>query len=101
MNIESLLQNEAIKEFGAGVLIGFTLGYTFKHVFKFFVLLLGLYLIGLIYLSNKGVVQVDWQSLQSWVNYLFQGFKNFMESIKAPVASLGGFTVGFALGMKF
>ncbi|RUM31594.1 MAG: hypothetical protein DSY42_02390 [Aquifex sp.] len=101
MNFEQFLQSDAFKEFGTGALIGFTLGFTLKRVFKLFVFLVGLYLIGLIYLSNQGIVEIHWNSLESWINYLYEGFKNFAKGITAPVASLGGFAVGFAAGMKF
>ncbi|RUM28796.1 MAG: hypothetical protein DSY32_03920 [Aquifex sp.] len=101
MNFEQIMQSEAFKEFGTGALIGFTLGYTFKNLFKFFVILLGLYLITLIYLSNQGIVEIQWDNLASWVNYVFEGFRNFAKGITAPVASLGGFVVGFAAGVKF
>lgn len=99
--MEQLLQNDAFKEFGAGALIGFTLGFTLKRIFKLFVFLLGLYLISLIVLSNKGVVEIHWNNLESWVNYVFQGFNNFAKSITSPVSSLAGFAVGFAAGWKF
>lgn len=101
MNIEQILHNKAFKEFGTGALIGFTLGYTFKKLFKVFVFLLGLYLITLIYLNNQGIVEIQWDNLESWVNYVFEGFRNFARNITAPVASLGGFAVGFTAGLKF
>jgi len=100
MNFEQFLQSDIFKEFGTGALIGFTLGFTLKRVFKLFVFLIGLYLIGLIYLSNKGIAEIHWNNLESWINYLYEGFKNFVKGITAPVASLGGFTIGFATGMK-
>ena len=100
MNLDQIIGNEALRNFGVGAFIGFTLGFTLKRFFKMFVFLLGLYILSLLFLQNQGIIQLNPDALANWVNNLFQSFSNFVKGMVAPVSSLAGFTIGFAVGWK-
>jgi len=97
---EELFTGDALKNFSAGALVGFTLGFTIKRVLKLFVFLLGLYLLGLLFLHEQGIISLHPDKLAQWVKELFSSFSAFLRGIVAPVSGLAGFAVGFAVGMK-
>jgi len=100
MNWETLLNNEALRNFGAGALVGFTLGFTLKRVLKLFIFLLGLYILGLLVLHQQGVISLHPEKLAEWFNELFTSFTGFLRGLVAPLSSLAGFTIGFVAGLK-
>ncbi len=100
MNLDQIVGNETLRNFGLGAFIGFTLGFTLKRFFKLFVLLIGLYLLSLLFLQNQGIIQLNPEALANWVRGLFEGFGQFAKEIVAPVSSLAGFALGFAVGWK-
>jgi len=97
---EELLSSEPLRNFGTGLLVGFTLGFTLKRVLKLFVFLLGLYLLGLLLLHQQGIISLHPEKLAQWFNELFTSFTGFMKGLVAPLSSLAGFAVGFAAGLK-
>ncbi len=100
MNLDQIIGNEALRNFGVGAFVGFTLGFTLKRFFKMFIFLIGLYILSLLFLQNHGVIQLNPDTLANWVNSLFESFSNFVKGMITPVSSLAGFTIGFAVGWK-
>ena len=92
--------SDFLTNFGAGAFVGFTLGFTLKRFFNLFVFLLGLYILSLLFLQSKGIINIHPEALAGWVKGLFQSFGDFIRGIVAPVSSLTGFAVGFAVGWR-
>ncbi|CAA6828377.1 MAG: Unknown protein [uncultured Sulfurovum sp.] len=92
-------------DMGTGFLIGLAVGYTLKKSFKLLLLLLGLYIIAIFVLENKGMMSINEASLENTVTNLFSKFKEFVIFLKDRLSnfqfSKGISTVaGFALGLK-
>ncbi len=89
-----------LKDVGFGGAVGFVLGFTFKRVFKFLTLFMGLYILSLLWLADKGVISVNWDGLESFVRHSFSSLEAFATSALKTAAFSGSFAVGFLMGMK-
>ncbi len=89
-----------MKEVGFGGAMGFILGFTLKRIFKFLTLLIGLYILSLIWLADKGIITVNWSGVELAVREIFSSFENFARASVRAVAFSGSFIVGFTIGMK-
>jgi len=93
-----------IFQLGGGGLIGFAVGYAVKKLFKLLLVAAGLGLFGLLYLSYKGYVTVDWEKLglavKGWSEKLLGGSSGWLEALTGNLPFAGAFLVGLALGLK-
>ncbi|MCS7261901.1 MAG: hypothetical protein NZ560_00555 [Aquificaceae bacterium] len=79
---------------------GFVVGFATKRVLNLFLMLMGLYVISLMWLASKGVVEVHWTALFSLFKGMFEGFTQFVQGLIRKLAFAGSFAAGFALGFK-
>jgi uncharacterized membrane protein (Fun14 family) len=90
-------------QLGAGGIGGFIVGYAVKKISKLIALVIGLFLIALIYLGTQGIISINYGALWEWVSSSF-GLANSAFSWLVGVISLlpfaGSFVVGFLLGFK-
>ncbi len=98
--MEDILNPEAIKELGFGGAMGFIVGFTLKRILKFFLLILGLYILSLVWLADNGVITVNWGQIQDFVTSFFESFNSFARNAIRTLSFGSGFAVGFAVGMK-
>ncbi|MEM3153447.1 MAG: FUN14 domain-containing protein [Candidatus Bathyarchaeia archaeon] len=94
-----------IFQLGVGGIGGFILGFTLKKLSKLILLLIGLFIVVLLYLGMKGIIHVS-------INYeaLFEAVSNFFHwagsaiswlvSVVALLPFFGSFVAGFILGLK-
>ena len=98
--MENLFDQEVVKELGFGGALGFLVGFTLKRVFKFFALILGIYILSLIWLADNGIITVEWNKLGEFASGFFSSFESFAKNAVRTVSFGGSFAMGFAIGMK-
>lgn len=84
---------DVVTQFGFGGGAGFVLGYALKKVLKVFFVLLGLYLASLVYLDNRGYIDLNY-------NKMVEALQNLDFSAMSFNVPLAGFALGFAVGFK-
>ncbi|MCX7989438.1 MAG: hypothetical protein N2648_02205 [Aquificaceae bacterium] len=79
---------------------GFVVGFAIRRVLNFFLLLLGLYLLSLMWLASKGIIEVHWAQLFVLFKGMFEGVGEFVQGLIRKLAFVGSFAVGFMIGLK-
>lgn len=91
-------------QFGAGTIGGFIVGYAVKKISKIVALIVGLFIIALIYLGVKGIISINYDALWSAAaNSLGLAGSAFswLADVIALLPFAGSFILGFGLGFKF
>jgi uncharacterized membrane protein (Fun14 family) len=90
-------------QLGVGGIGGFIVGYALKKLSKLILVLIGLFILALIYLSTQGVININYGSLWNALSDLI-GIGGSVFSWLIGVISLlpfaASFVVGFLLGLK-
>ncbi len=92
--------SELIFDMGYAGFAGFVVGFAIRRVLNFFLLLLGLYILSLMWLASKGIITVQWEQLFALFKGMFEGFTAFVHGLIRKLAFAGSFAVGFAIGLK-
>ncbi len=79
---------------------GFVVGFAVRRVLNLFLLLLGLYILSLMWLASKGIISVNWDQLFVLFRGMFEGFTAFVQGLIKKLAFAGSFAIGFAIGFK-
>lgn len=90
-------------QLGTGAVGGFVVGYAIKKVAKLIVVLIGICLLALIYLSSQGILFVNYDKLFDAVSSGLGGAGEAVGWLTPIIAHLpfaGSFLVGFFLGFK-
>jgi len=90
-------------QLGTGAIGGFVVGYAIKKVAKLIVVLIGIFLLALIYLSSQGILYVNYDKLNNAIEGLLGGAgqaAGWLTPIIAHLPFAGSFLVGFFLGFK-
>jgi len=89
---------------GIAGIIGYAIGYALKKVFKVALIVLGLFLFGMFYLSYVGIVEIHTDKLLMWSESIINTVLGYTSSVYntalASVPTVAGFAAGFALGVK-
>lgn len=90
-------------QLGTGAVGGFVVGYAIKKVAKLIVILIGIFLLALIYLSSQDIVSVNYgklsEAVEGWLGGAGQAV-SWLTPIIAHLPFAGSFLVGFFLGFK-
>jgi len=90
-------------QLGVGGIGGFIVGYALKKLSKLILVLIGLFVLALIYLSTQGVININYDSLWNALSGLI-GLGGSVFSWLIGVISLlpfaASFVAGFLLGLK-
>jgi uncharacterized membrane protein (Fun14 family) len=90
-------------QLGVGGIGGFVVGYALKKLSKLILVLIGLFLLALIYLGTQGILNINygalWNALSSLVGSAGSAF-NWLVGIISLLPFAGSFVVGFLLGLK-
>lgn len=90
-------------QLGVGGVGGFVVGFAIKKLSKLVLVLIGLFLLALIYLGARGIININYDALWSGLSSLL-GLAGSAFSWLVGVISLlpfaGSFLVGFLLGLK-
>jgi Uncharacterized conserved protein, COG2383 len=93
MNWEGLLT-----DLGYAGFAGFVVGFAVKKLINLFLMFIGLYLLSLLWLQSKGIIDINWK--QFWVLFksLFQNVDIFVRTAASSSAFAAGFFLGFRAG---
>jgi uncharacterized membrane protein (Fun14 family) len=92
-----------IFQLGIGGVGGFIVGYTLKKIGKLIVVLIGLFIIALLYLSTRGIININYEALWSAASGLVGSSGevfSWLIGLLSIMPFLGSFAVGFLLGFK-
>jgi len=92
-----------IFQLGLGGVGGFIIGYALKKISKIILVLIGLFIISLVYLGVKGVISINYDALLNSISGLFgiaYAASSWLVQILALVPFAGSFIVGFLIGLK-
>jgi len=93
-----------IFQLGVGGIGGFILGFTLKKLSKLILLLIGFFVVVLLYLGMKGVISINYGALFEAISNFFHWAGSAISWLTHVVALLpfaGSFIAGFLLGLKF
>ncbi len=92
-----------VYQLGIGGVGGFIVGYAIKKLSKLIVVLIGLFILLLIYLGTQGVISVNydglWNALASALGMASSAFSWLVGAV-ALLPFAGSFIAGFLLGFK-
>jgi uncharacterized membrane protein (Fun14 family) len=90
-------------QLGLGGVGGFIVGFAIKKISKLIIILIGLFLIGLLYLGARGIININYNALWNALKGL-SGFAGKATSWLIGLISIlpfaGSFIAGFLLGFK-
>lgn len=90
-------------QLGAGGIGGFIVGYAVKKISKLIAVVIGLFLIALIYLGTQNIISINydalWKAMADTFGLASSGF-SWLVGIISLLPFAGSFVVGFLLGFK-
>ena len=92
-----------VYQVGIGGVGGFIAGYAFKKLLKIVAVIVGLFIIALIYLGFQGIITIHFGELEKTIANalgLAGQATSFIATIIALLPAAGSFGVGFLLGLK-
>lgn len=95
MSVEGL-----VADLGYGGFAGFVIGFAVKRVLNIFLMLLGLYILSLLWLKSNGIIDIHWSAFLNIFKGMFEGFNSFIYGIVRQVAFSSAFLGGFYMGFK-
>ncbi len=95
MSLESLLA-----DLGYAGFAGFVVGFAVRRVLNIFLMLLGLYILSLLWLKSKGIIDIHWSAFLDLFKSMFEGFNAFVTGLIRKAMVSGAFAGGFFLGFK-
>jgi uncharacterized membrane protein (Fun14 family) len=88
---------------GIGAVGGFIVGYAVKKISKLVAVVIGLFLVALIYLGTQGIININysalWDAVGNALGLAGSGF-SWLVGIISLLPFAGTFVVGFLLGFK-
>jgi uncharacterized membrane protein (Fun14 family) len=90
-------------QLGVGGVGGFVVGFAVKKLSKLVLILIGLFILALIYLSTRGIINIDYGSLWSALAELLGWGGTALSWLIGVISILpfaGSFIAGFLLGLK-
>ncbi|MEM2105827.1 MAG: FUN14 domain-containing protein [Candidatus Bathyarchaeia archaeon] len=99
----SELISPLVYQLGIGGIGGFIVGFALKKLSKLIIILLGLFIVALIYLSTQGIININYEVLWRAVSNLFGlagGAFSWFVHVLSLVPFIGSFIAGFLLGFK-
>jgi len=90
-------------ELGLGAVGGFVVGFALKKLAKLFIVLIGIFVIALLYLGTSGVISINfgalWSMIGGWLGGA-SGAVSWLVGLISLLPFIGSFMVGFLLGLK-
>jgi uncharacterized membrane protein (Fun14 family) len=92
-----------VYQLGLGAVGGFIVGFALKKIAKLFIIVLGIFIIALLYLGINGVISINygalWGTITGWLGGAGQA-ASWLVGLISIIPFLGSFLVGFLLGFK-
>lgn len=92
-----------VAQVGIGGVGGLIVGYALKKLAKIVVVIIGLFVVALFYLSYQGIININFDKFLAAIGSLLglaSGAANLLTVIIAALPFAGSFIVGFLLGFK-
>jgi uncharacterized membrane protein (Fun14 family) len=90
-------------QLGLGAVGGFVVGFALKKLAKLFIVLIGIFVIVLLYLGTSGVISINynalWSTIAGWLGGAAQA-AGWLVGLISLLPFIGSFLVGFLLGLK-
>jgi len=107
MQNEGLWMSEILSplvyQLGIGGIGGFVVGYAFKKISKLIIVLIGVFIIALLYLGVRGIISINydalWKALANSLGMTESAF-SWIVGVISLLPFAGSFIVGFLLGFK-
>jgi uncharacterized membrane protein (Fun14 family) len=90
-------------QLGLGGIGGFIVGFALKKITKLFIVIIGLFVLALLYLSTNGVININYNALWSTIANalgLAGQATSWIVSIISIIPFIGSFAFGFLIGFK-
>jgi uncharacterized membrane protein (Fun14 family) len=92
-----------VYELGLGAVGGFVVGFALKKIAKLFIIVLGIFIVALLYLGASDIISINfgalWSAVGGWLGGAGQA-ASWLVGLIAIIPFLGSFAVGFFLGFK-
>jgi uncharacterized membrane protein (Fun14 family) len=92
-----------VYQLGLGAVGGFIVGFALKKIAKLFIVLLGIFIIVLLYLGVNSVISINygalWSTIAGWLGGAGQA-ASWLVGVISIIPFLGSFLVGFLIGLK-
>lgn len=92
-----------VYQLGVGGVGGFIVGYAVKKLSKLIVILIGLFIIALLYLGTSGMISINyeklWNALDDLLDFAGQA-ASWLIGLISLLPFMGSFIAGFVLGFK-
>ncbi|WP_297549845.1 FUN14 domain-containing protein [Thermococcus sp.] len=92
--------NTMFSDMGVGAIVGFVTGYALKKLMKLAMALIGVYVLSLFYLQQKGVITINTDKLFNLTNNITQQVVNVSQKVLGILPGTSAFVAGFYLGFK-
>ncbi len=89
-----------IADLGYAGFAGFVVGFAVRRVLNIFMMLLGLYVLSLLWLKSKGVIDIHWAAFLDVFKSMFESFNAFFIGLVRKFAISASFVAGFFLGFR-
>jgi len=90
-------------QLGVGGIGGFIVGYALKKISKLILILIGLFIIALLYLGTQGIISINyealWKATAGLVGSAGEAF-SWLVGLISLLPFMGSFIIGFLLGFK-
>jgi uncharacterized membrane protein (Fun14 family) len=90
-------------QLGLGGVGGFVVGFALKKITKVFIVIIGLFVLALLYLSVNGVININysalWKTIANGLGVAGQA-ASWIVGVVSVLPFVGSFVVGFLLGLK-
>jgi uncharacterized membrane protein (Fun14 family) len=99
----SEILSPVVYQLGLGAVGGFVVGFALKKLAKLFIVLIGIFVVVLLYLGTSGVISINynalWSTIAGWLGGAAQA-AGWLVGLISLLPFIGSFLVGFLLGLK-
>jgi uncharacterized membrane protein (Fun14 family) len=92
-----------VYQFGLGGIGGFILGFALKKIAKLFIVLIGIFIVALLYLGLNGIISINYDSLWTTIANGLGGAgqaASWLVGVISLLPFVGSFVLGFVIGFK-
>ena len=92
-----------VYQLGLGAIGGFIVGFALKKIAKIFIVIIGIFIVALLYLGANNVININygnlWTTIANGLGLAGQA-ASWIVGVISVLPFLGSFVVGFLLGLK-
>jgi len=102
MGFEEYL-SPVVYQIGVGGIGGFLVGYAIKKIVKILVIILGIFILAILYLGYSGIISVNYDKLEEAISKALPAVaetSNLLIPIITNLPFAGSFGLGFLIGLK-